>query len=133
MATTQPPSVRLPRTAPHAKEVVPAVALDRNRAARAATRGLLRILIFFVLVVVLACGIDAAINHGLRSIQTSKFGAFNEMMQGKVNAHIVINGSSRALNHFDPRIIQAATGLDSYNIGMNASQIDLQLAILKTY
>jgi hypothetical protein len=54
-------------------------------------------------------------------------------MQGRINAEILISGSSRALSHYDSRIIERATGLKTFNIGRNASQTDIQLALLKTY
>jgi hypothetical protein len=92
-----------------------------------------KLVLFFSLVVVLAFALNAAINHGLRKIKTSEFGAFNRVMAGAVNADIVVSGSSRALVEYDPARIQQATGRTAYNIGMNASQIDLELAMLKTY
>src|SRR5262249_23929136 len=70
---------------------------------------------------------------GLRRINTSNFGVSNRIVDGKVNADIVISGSSRALVHYDPRIIEEQTGLTAFNIGLNASRIDMQLARLKTY
>jgi hypothetical protein len=96
-------------------------------------RGIIKITSFFVLVAALAFALDHAINHGLRSIRTSKFGSFNRVVQGRVNADIIISGSSRALSHYDPRMIQQVTGYSAYNIGMNASQIDFELAVLSTY
>jgi hypothetical protein len=54
-------------------------------------------------------------------------------MQGKVNAQIVITGSSRALAHYDPRTIEAATGHTAFNLGRNGSQTDMQVAFLKAY
>ena len=61
----------------------------------------------------------------------SKFGALNQVMAGQVNTDINISGSSRALSHYDPRVIQDLTGMSAYKNGMNASQIDLELTILK--
>jgi hypothetical protein len=95
--------------------------------------GVTRIICFFLLVGVIAVLLNLAINSGLRRITVSKFGSLNQVMAGKVNADIIISGSSRALNHYDPRIIQNLTGMSAYNIGMNASQIDLELVVLKTY
>jgi hypothetical protein len=100
---------------------------------RRTNKGLFKIVSFFLLVALLATGLNALINHGLRRITVSKFGSLNRVVDGKVNADIVISGSSRALCHYDPRILEKATGLSAYNIGMNASQIDLESAILKTY
>jgi hypothetical protein len=54
-------------------------------------------------------------------------------VQGKVNADIIISGSSRALTHYDPRLIQEEVGRSAFNIGINGSQTDMQLALLKTY
>lgn len=95
--------------------------------------GLGRILAFFAFLAALAFVVDALIGSGLRRIRTSKFGSLNRVMAGEVNADIIINGSSRALVHYDPRIIAAATGRSAYNLGMNGVQIDVQLAVLKAY
>ncbi len=95
--------------------------------------GLSTIVLFVCLFALLAYGLDAAINFGLRQIRTSKFGALNEFMEGRANADIVISGSSRALSHYDPRVIQNVTGHTAFDIGMNSSQTDFEVAILKTY
>jgi hypothetical protein len=76
---------------------------------------------------------DYAVASGLRRIGTSTFGVFNLIVDGRINSAIVISGSSRALNNFDPRIIQDKTGLSAYNIGINGSQTDMQVAVLRTY
>jgi hypothetical protein len=83
--------------------------------------------------VAVAYMLDAAITHGLRNIRTSKFGSFNRVVSGQVNAEIIINGSSRALTHYDPRIIERITGRSAYNLGMNGTQTDVHAAVLKTY
>ncbi len=57
----------------------------------------------------------------------------NRIVTGQVNAEIVICGSSRALTHYDPRIIEQATGRSTFNIGLNGSQTDMQLARLQAY
>lgn len=88
------------------------------------------------LLLIVLCCLTAAhflINTGLRRIQTGWFGVMNRVVSGKVNADIVITGSSRALVHYDPRIIQKKTGLSVFNLGLNGSQTDMQLALLKCY
>lgn len=105
----------------------------RKRTRRSAWRGLARILGFFCLIVILLFALNAMINSGLRRTTTSEFGIWNKIVHGKINADIVIFGSSRALAHYDPRIIQRATGFSAYNIGLNGSQTDLQLARLRAY
>jgi hypothetical protein len=104
-----------------------------KRATRSIAGGLLRILGFFCLVVILVFVLNAMINSGLRRLKTSQFGVSNKIVQGKINADIVITGSSRAVSHYDPRLIESATGHSAFNLGRNGSQTDMQLAVLKTY
>ena len=92
-----------------------------------------RVSLFFVLVIALIFGLDAMISFGLRHVETGPYGASNKIMQGQVNAQIVISGSSRSLSHYDPRIIQAETGRSAFNLGRNGSQTDMQLAVLRAY
>ncbi len=94
---------------------------------------LLKIASFCGLFISLLYLTDAMIGAGLRRIKTSAFGVNNQIMGGQVNADIIISGSSRALTHYDPRIIQEQTGHSAFNIGRNGSQTDMQLAFLKAY
>lgn len=96
-------------------------------------QGSLRIVSFLVLFVAVLYATDWAVNSGLRHLDTSDFGVSNRIMTGKVNAEIVISGSSRALTHYDPRIIEKITGHTTFNIGRNGSQTDMQVAFLKAY
>jgi hypothetical protein len=95
--------------------------------------GVLRLLAFAALVAALAVILDAAIDRGLRRIETSQFGVWNRIVDGSINADIVVSGSSRALVHYDPRIIAQRTGATAFNIGLDGSQTDMQLARLRTY
>src|SRR5260370_5436714 len=72
---------------------------------------------FFSLVALLAGLLGVLIDAGLRRIRTSEQGMVNSVMQGRVSADLVITGSSRATAHYDPRIIQAVTGLSAFNLG----------------
>lgn len=100
---------------------------------RSAPAALLRLLAFFGAVVLCLFGLDLCINAGLRRIPTGSFGVTNRILHGQVNADIIVTGSSRALTHYDPRILQEETGRTAYNIGINGSQTDLQLALLRAY
>lgn len=106
---------------------------SRPAACAFARYGLLRILLFFGLFIGLLYATHFAISAGLRQVETSTFGVTNRIVTGRINADIVISGSSRAVTHYDPRIIERVTGLSAFNIGRNGSQTDLQLAVLKTY
>jgi hypothetical protein len=88
---------------------------------------------FFLLTLVTFVITDNLADRGLRAIKTSSFGVYNRMINGEINAQIIIGGSSRALNNFDPRIIEADTGMTTFDIGVDGSQTDMQLAVFKTY
>lgn len=92
-----------------------------------------RLLLFGAFLLLLACSLHMAITSGLRRIKTSAFGASNQIMDGRVNAQIVVTGSSRALVQYDPRIVQSVTGHSTFNLGRNGSQTDMQVAFLKAY
>jgi hypothetical protein len=118
-------------------EPLPGPEIDKaalhKRPRRSASSGLVRIVCFFCLIVILMFALNAMINAGMHRVRTSEFGVWNKILQGQINADIVISGSSRALAHYDPRIIEGATGFSTYNIGLNGSQTDMQLARLQTY
>jgi len=106
---------------------------EQKQTHRSAWSGLLKIACFFALIVLLLFGLNAMINSGLRHVKTSQFGVANRIVTGKINAEILISGSSRALSHYDPLIIERVTGCPTFNIGLNGSQTDMQLARLKAY
>jgi hypothetical protein len=95
--------------------------------------GVRRLISFALVILALVFGLNALINFGLEHIKTSSFGAWNQAMQGRVNADILISGSSRATYHYDPRTIEATTGEKTFNIGRVGSQTDVQLAVLRAY
>ena len=92
-----------------------------------------RLMLFLVVVLVAAAFADAAIKAGLRRMDTSVFGDFNRMVDGKINAAILITGSSRAASHFDTREIARQTDANVWNLGIDGSHTDMQLAVLRTY
>jgi hypothetical protein len=128
-ASAEPPRLESDERKPAAVETAdpkPKGMLEPWRAVR-------RIACFFGLVVALIFVMNAMITSGLRRLKTSAFGASNQIMDGKVNAQIVISGSSRALAHYDPRTIEAITGRTAFNLGRNGAQTDMQVAFLKAY
>ena len=96
-------------------------------------RALLRLAAFTLFTALVATLVHTAIRLGLRRVETGVFGAANRLVQGRVPADLVITGSSRALVHYDPRVLSAATGLSAFNLGRNGSHTGLQLAVLRTH
>ena len=107
--------------------------LTGKAAASPLTAHIRRLASFAALIVVGAVLLHLLITSGLRRIDTSSFGVSNAIVDGAINADVLILGSSRAMAHYDPRIIERKTGLSTYNIGLNGSQTDMQLARLKVY
>jgi len=95
-------------------------------------RALVRIAQFALFSALVAALVHAAIQHGLRRVNTGGFGAINRVVQGRAAADLIITGSSRALVHYDPRILSTTTGLSALNLGRNGSHTGLQLAVLRT-
>lgn len=92
-----------------------------------------RLVLFFGLAGLLAIGLHLLIGAGLKRVKTGDGGAFNRAMTGRVNAQVIIGGSSRAFRGYDPRIIGAMTGKTAFNLARNASHTDVQLAVLQAY
>lgn len=92
-----------------------------------------KLILFIGLLAVSAYAINHIMMRGLRTIDVDDFGRWNKIVDGKIDADILISGSSRALYHFDPRIIEAETKCKAYNVGLDGAQFDLQLALLELF
>jgi hypothetical protein len=70
---------------------------------------------------------------GLRRYSTLELGTWNRMIAGNINTDELILGSSRAWVHFDPDVINQYTHRSVFNLGLDGTGIDLQLARLQVY
>jgi hypothetical protein len=100
---------------------------------KAPRRDIKRIIGFFCTGGLLAVGLHLLIGFGLKRVNASDAGAFNRAMSGRVNAQVIVCGSSRAYRHYDPRIIHAVTGKTAFNLARNGSHTDVQMAVLQAY
>lgn len=96
-------------------------------------RFITKIAIFFVAAYLIALGLDAMISHGLASSAGYPHQVWKEISSGDYASDIVIMGTSRALEHYDPAIIDSVTGLQSYNLGMGGYGINVQLLKYRYY
>lgn len=96
-------------------------------------RGVGRLFLFLFLLGAIAVCLNFLVSSGLRKVTTSNIGAVNKFMRGQCETDILICGSSRALVHYDPAVIQKETGLRAYNIGRNGGHVDVQLFALKAF
>ena len=121
------------RSIPQTNERVADVVTEKGEVSENCFASIKRIVVFFGFIALLIFSLNAMITAGLRQIKTSQYGVSNRIMHGDINAQIIITGSSRAVSHYDPRIIQGRTGRSAFNLGRNGSQTDMQIAVLKAY
>ena len=80
----------------------------------------LKTFLFFLLpLMVLSVLADKLLTLGLRHSGKGDFAVWNDVFDGKVDADIVVYGSSRAWRHFDPKIMEDSLGCRVYNLGMD--------------
>ncbi len=89
--------------------------------------------LFLVLGAVLALVLQQVLLQGLKHYGEGNIGIMNRVMRGHIDADILISGSSRAMFHYDPRIIEVETKLKSFNIGRNGTKLHEQLELLQLY
>jgi hypothetical protein len=92
-----------------------------------------RLVLFPLLFFMLCWPVQSVLIMGLKRCRNGEVGTLNRIMAGGMNAEIVISGSSRAVYHYDPRIIEAYAKEKTVNIGRDGTKLDEQLALLKTY
>ena len=96
-------------------------------------RFLTKIAFFAVAAYLIALGLYAMISHGLANSVGHPHQAWREIRSGDYASDIVIMGTSRALEHYDPDVIDSVTGLSSYNLGMGGYGINVELMKYRYY
>jgi hypothetical protein len=81
----------------------------------------------------LVYGVDYLIQSGIRSSSYREISKWDEVIRGDIDAEILIVGSSRALVHFDPKIIEEKSGMSCYNLGLDGSKYEAQKKVLELY
>lgn len=89
--------------------------------------------IFLSISVGIAYLLDYMIQEGLKTSNYREVTKWNEVIEGGIDAQILILGSSRALVHFDCEYIQKITGKTCYNLGFDGTTYPLQKLMLELY
>ncbi|MCB9170771.1 MAG: hypothetical protein H6597_03710 [Flavobacteriales bacterium] len=92
-----------------------------------------RAVLFLLMLAGIAFGLDRLLKAGLRERTTDVYGVWNRIIRGNIQSDVLFCGSSRTLVHFDAAHISEHIGRTCYNIGMDGTQLDLQLARLRTF
>lgn len=94
---------------------------------------LTKIAIFIVAAYLIALGLDVMISCGQANSAGYPQQVWREIRTGNYTSDIVIMGTSRALEHYDPYVIDSITGLQTYNLGMGGYGINVELMKYRYY
>jgi hypothetical protein len=96
-------------------------------------RFLFKTTIYLILLLGICSLIQYLVDSGLHKYNVGNYGVWNEIFAGKINSDIIIQGSSRALVQFDPKIIEKNTGFSCYNLGISGGKFISQKAKWDSY
>ncbi len=85
-----------------------------------------RLFSFLVLISLVGISLSYLIDSGLRKSNLIPYKAWNDVLGSKINADILIQGSSRAAVHYSPALIDSTFNLGSYNIGLDGKTFRIQ-------
>lgn len=88
-----------------------------------------KIAVFLAPIILLGYGLDVFLSTNLKksnSFAFKEYSTWNAILEGKLNADILIYGSSRAWVHFDPKIIEDTLQLSTYNLGVDGNTFNMQ-------
>jgi hypothetical protein len=89
--------------------------------------------LFVIIFILISILLHNVLLSNIRNSNLNPYGRWNRITKNNIQADLVIVGSSRAVYHFNPLIINSVTKMKSYNIGLDGQIINYQLPILKTY
>lgn len=92
-----------------------------------------KFILFLIIFLSIAVTLDKVLSYGLENTNVNEWGRWNRLKKGFTKADVIVMGSSRALVHFNCKVLDSITGLKFYNIGLNSHIINYQLPLLKTY
>ncbi|MCE7995962.1 MAG: hypothetical protein HEP71_28540 [Roseivirga sp.] len=92
-----------------------------------------KLLIFILPVLVVLYPLDLVITKGLKKTRYEEFAEWNAILNGEVEADMVIMGGSRAFVHFSPEILDSSLQLNAYNLGMDGYLFPMQQARFDAY
>lgn len=90
------------------------------------------ILLFAIFVFGPICVLHFVVKEGMKKSPLAG-GSLNDIYNSRINADLLIAGSSRAINHYDTRVLDSMLHLNSYNIGISGWGMNLEYAMYKLY
>lgn len=93
-------------------------------------RFILYILLFFALIAVVDWGAGKGFDYCLNHLKGGQYHSLQYAMK-ETKADVLVFGSSRAINHYVPKVIEDSLGLTCYNCGFHAQGIIFQYGRLR--
>ncbi len=89
---------------------------------------ILQSFLFVLPIILMGYLVDVYLSNTLKKSNsyTGEFPTWNAVLDGKVNSQIVICGSSRAVYHFDPILLEKQLNKSAFNLGVNGHSFKLQ-------
>ena len=85
-------------------------------------------ILFTILAVLCLYAGDFLISRRIQPASRMVYEGWYNLMRGKIDADLVVIGSSRAALHVNPAILDSTLDIRTYNLGMIGANADLQLA-----
>ena len=92
-----------------------------------------RILLFAIILLALAILADIFLSKQFYETTDYRYAVWNDILKGNMDNDIIIMGSSRSWVQISPQILDSVLRTNTYNIGMDGSCIDRQIAMYKIY
>lgn len=92
-----------------------------------------KIIFFCLMLSILSFGLEYLITETLKKSSAEPFLQWNTVFNKKINADIVINGSSKAWTQFSPLILQDSLNSSVYNLGVDGYPFLMQEAKYNLY
>ena len=91
------------------------------------------IVIFSIALLVILLIEDSLTTYAFHKKMTRKYGVWNDIIHTHIDANVLIMGNSRAWCQYSPQILDSVLGTCSYNIGIDGSCFNRQLARYDIY
>ena len=76
---------------------------------------------------------DAITTYAFHHKLTRKYAVWNDIMHSDIDADVLIMGNSRAWCQYSPLILDSILGTNAYNLGLDGSCFDRQIARYDIY
>ncbi len=71
--------------------------------------------------------VDFFVTRTIRGSSSRAIRVWEDVLNSKINEDIIILGSSRACDHYNPAVFDSITGFTSYNLGQHGKKIDMDI------